>query len=362
MPGLRVDQDVAAVTRRRVLSGMAAAGAFLAVDLGSIAYAMGRIGGTGRLTPQKFLDRFDLVNGRHPGFRANHAKGVAVAGHFDSNGNARAVSTAEIFGRGLRTPVVGRFSLSGGVPTVSDSISAPRGLGVAFGPSGQWRTAMMNLPVFFDNSPQGFYERILATRVSAGTGKPDPVAMEAFLAGHPESARAMELIRRQAPTSGFGDSTYRSLNAFYLVDAAGTRTPVRWSLVPMRRPAPPAARLTGPNALFGELIRQLDAGPLVWRMLLTLGEPSDAVTDATVPWPADRHAIEAGTLTLTAVGADLPPDAGDMNFDPLVLPPGIEPSADPLLSARSAVYTASFRRRAADHISAPEVAGGDVIS
>jgi catalase len=35
-----------------------------------------------------------------------------------------------------------------------------------------------------------------------------------------------------------------------------------------------------------------------------------------------------------------------MNFDPLVLPTCIEPSADPILRARGAAYAESFRRRA----------------
>jgi catalase len=35
-----------------------------------------------------------------------------------------------------------------------------------------------------------------------------------------------------------------------------------------------------------------------------------------------------------------------VNYDPLVLPSGIEPSDDPLLSARSAAYARSFTLRA----------------
>ena len=38
----------------------------------------------------------------------------------------------------------------------------------------------------------------------------------------------------------------------------------------------------------------------------------------------------------------------DVNFDPLILPAGIEPSDDPLLSARSAAYAVSFTRRAGE--------------
>jgi catalase len=40
--------------------------------------------------------------------------------------------------------------------------------------------------------------------------------------------------------------------------------------------------------------------------------------------------------------------ATDLNFDPLVLPAGMAPSDDPLLSARSAIYSRSFTRRAGE--------------
>lgn len=331
------------ISRRNLLLGSAAVGGFLAVDLGAILYANNRIG-PARLTPQVFLDGFEEVFGRQPGFRRNHAKGVVVEGYFDSNGNGRELSKAAVFGRG-RTPVVGRFSLSGGHPAMEDSPEIGRGLGLAFGfPDGQqWRTAMLNLAVFPDNSPQGFYDRLLASKVVGATGKPDPAAMPRFLAEHPETARAMAINEAHPPTSGFADSTYRSLLAFYFVNDSDTRTPVRWSLVPLQRALPPV--VDPHNGLFIPLIRQMRAGPLRWRLMLTVGAPSDPVDDATVPWPADRRVIDAGLLTLTSIHTDRSGNARDINFDPLVLPDGIEPSEDPLLSARSAIYGASYRRR-----------------
>jgi catalase len=215
------------IDRRRVLLGLAAVGGFLAVDFGAVLYARGWVAGD-RLTPQAFMDAFKWVNGSHPGFRRNHAKGVAV-GYFDSNGAGQEVSKSVVFGRG-RMPVVGRFSLSGGNPNVTDMIDTARGLGLAFGfPGGeQWRTAMLNLPVFLDRSPQGCYDRLVASKISPATGKPDPQAMARFLAAHPETVRAMAVIKEHPPTSGFGDSTFSSLNAFYLVTESGARTAVRW--------------------------------------------------------------------------------------------------------------------------------------
>ena len=332
------------VNRRSALVGLGAVGAFLAVDLGAVAYAGGWIGGRGTFTRQTFLDGFKAVFGSHPGFRRNHAKGVAVTGYFDGNGNGTALSTAAVF-RTVRTPVLGRFSLTGGNPFVADTPSAARGLGLAFGFPGreQWRTANLNLPVFPDNSPRGFYERLIASKIDPATGKPDPEAMAMFTAAHPETAAATAIIKKTPPTTGFADSTFFGLNAFYLVDGSGGRTPIRWSFVPLQSALPASDR--GADALFEALVRRFRTGPLRWQLRLTVGDPGDSVVDATLPWPANRRVIDAGTLTLTTIETERAHNARDVNFDPLVLPDGIEPSDDPLLSARSSVYAASYRLR-----------------
>lgn len=338
--------------RRDVLLGVAAVSGFLAADVGALLYA-NRWVGPARLTPQVFVDGFTKVFGRHPGFRTNHAKGVAVAGYFDSNGEGRELSKAAVFRPG-RTGVVGRFSLSGGNPRIADAPAAVRGLGLVFGfpTAQQWRMAMVNLPVFLDNSEQGFYDRLIASAAVPATGKPDPTAMSRFLAAHPETARAMKIVKQHPPTAGFADSTYRGLHSFYFVNDSNQRTPVRWSLLPMQRALRPSP---GDNALFDALIHQLRSGALRWRLTLTVGSPSDPVRDPTLPWPTDRRVVDAGVLTLTSVETERRGNARDINFDPLVLPTGIEPSDDPLLSARSAVYAASYRRRAGATPSRPAV-------
>ncbi len=343
------------IGRRRVLAGLAAVGAVAAVDVAAVAWAAGRWP-TRRLTEGSFVDAFRSVYGVHEGHRLNHSKGVAVSGVFESNGNGSALTTADVFAAG-KVPVLGRFSLSGGDPAVADAAATARGLALAFGypDAGQWRTAMLNLPVFPDNSAEGFRDRLLASRPAPGTGKPDPHAMEEFLAAHPETRAAMRLIKADPPTSGFADSTYRSLNAFYFVDSRGTRTPVRWAVEPVEPPVTPSAEPSGKNWLFEALVRQISSRPLTYRLLLTVGTASDPVTDATLPWPSERRVIDAGTITLTSVMNEARGNARDVNFDPTVVPSGIELTPDPLLSARSAVYAASFRRRAADPDVSPSV-------
>lgn len=332
------------LSRRSVLLGIGAVGAFLAVDLGAVAFANDWIGT--RLTRQAFIDRFQSVSGLHPGFRRNHAKGVAVTGRFDSNGDGLELSTASVFRPGT-TLVTGRFSLGGGNPVVADTPGAVRGLGLAIGfpDRHQWRTAMINLPVFPVNSPEGFFDQLLASKPDPTTGAPDPEAMAKFTAAHPEAAAAAKIIKQHPPTTGFADSTFSSLNTFYFVSGSGVRTPVRWSFVPRQTALTPAPR--GDNVLFDALITQLKAGRLSWDLHLVVGQPDDPI-DPTLPWPAARRVVNAGVLVLESVEPEERGNARDVNFDPLVLPEGIEPSDDPILSARSAVYAASFRARSGE--------------
>jgi catalase len=102
------------------------------------------------------------------------------------------------------------------------------------------------------------------------------------------------------------------------------------------------------NYLFDALIASIHQRPLQWRLIITVGQAGDPTNDATIPWPNTREQVEVGTLTLDQVESEdtSPSPCRTINFDPLVLPEGMAPSDDPLLSARSAVYSQSFTRRA----------------
>jgi catalase len=304
-----------------------------------------------KLTPARFADGFERVDGIHSGFRLNHAKGVCVSGSFDSNGRGTRLSKAVVFETG-RVPIIGRFSLAGGNPYVGDEPGMVRGLGLLFKlPDGEeWRTAMINTAVFGVNTPQAFYDRLFATQPDPKTGKPDPEKMAAFLASHPETVQATKIIQSHPASSGFDNSTYYGLNAFWFTDASGRSIPVRWLMVPVQPFAP--ANTTEPrpdkNYLFDALIASIYQHPPQWRLVITIGQPNDPTNDATIPWPDTREQVDVGTLTLDHVESEATGPCRDINFDPLVLPEGMGPSDDPLLSARSAVYSQSFTRRAGE--------------
>jgi catalase len=321
-------------------------GVALAAVAGTFAYLGGWLTPLG-LTPSRFTDGFEEVNGIHPGSRRNHAKGISVSGFFESSGNGVRLSRAALFQPG-RVPVLGRFSLGGGQPYAPDAASAVRGLGLQFSmANGElWRTAMIHLPVFPFRTPEAFYEQLFAFRPDPGTGQPDPAEVQAFLARHPETAEALKAIKSQPASSGFGDSTFHSLNAFRFINAAGESTPVRWILTPAQpfETTPTQDK----DFLFDALIAQIHHRPLHWYLIVIVGQPGDPTNDATMAWPTGREQVNVGTLTLDRVESDDTSAARDINFDPLVLPVGIATSDDPLLSARSAVYSQSYTRRAGE--------------
>jgi catalase len=336
---------------RALLLRLAAIGAVVGTTAGTFAYAGGWLS-PGRLTPARVVDRFEQVNGPHPGFRRNHAKGLCVAGTFTGNGAGVPLSRAGVFPAGRVTPVEGRVALAGGQPYAADAAATVRSLALRFRlPDGEeWRTGVNNIPVFPVRTPEAFYEQLRAAQPDPATGKPDPERLKAFFAAHPESAKAAALIKARTVTSGFADSTYESLNAFRFVAADGRTQPVRWAFIPDGIAAPETTQAVQDdmNYLFDDLAAQLRQGPQRWHLVVTLAQPEDPAADATRPWPEGRETVDVGTLTLTGATPEAAGNCRDINFDPLVLPDGIAPSDDPILSARSAAYAQSFTRRAGE--------------
>lgn len=328
------------------LAALACAGAALC---GAYAWAAGWLTPS-RLTPERYISGFEADFGAHPGFRHNHAKGICVIGHFDGNGAGSAWSSAGVF-EAVRTPVIGRFAVPGGNPSIADTSTPVRSLALQFSlPNGeQWRTGMNSTPVFLVNSPQGFYDNLQASRLDPATGKPDPARIKAFFESHPETAAFRSWVKAHPPASSFINTGFYSINAFELVDANGNRHLARWSMQPDAAYAPVSpASAADHNALQDDLLTRLAQGSARWHLQLQLANPGDPSNDATRAWPADRRTVDAGTLTLEKAVEEGDGPCRDVNFDPTVLPRGIALSDDPLLAARSGVYARSYKVRTAE--------------
>src|SRR5690348_18499504 len=81
----------------------------------------------------QIVDALNKAFGRHPGFRANHAKGIVVEGSFKASPEAAGLSRAALFSGGT-IPVTVRFSNSTGVPNLPDGSddANPHGMAVKF--------------------------------------------------------------------------------------------------------------------------------------------------------------------------------------------------------------------------------------
>ena len=158
--------------RRDVLRGIAAVGAFLAADVAALLIANNSdrsvpVDAAG--FPRRFRQGIRSTSGLPQESRQGGGRCRLVR---QQRQRSRVVERGGV--RARRTPVLGRFSLAGGNPHIADTPSAVRGLGLAFGfPGGQqWRMATLNIPVFLDNSPQSFYERLIASAVVAALASP----------------------------------------------------------------------------------------------------------------------------------------------------------------------------------------------
>src|SRR5262245_38295063 len=116
-----------------------------------------------RLTPGRLVAALAPPTGPALGHRRNHAKGICFTGIFEANGMGSELSEASVFARG-RYPVLGRFNLGTPNPNVVDATVRVRGLGIRISPpDGQeWRSAMINAPIFPVSTPATFYELLRA--------------------------------------------------------------------------------------------------------------------------------------------------------------------------------------------------------
>ncbi len=327
----------------------------LLVVVGAMAYTVGLFT-PDRLTPELFLTRFGPPGGLAPGHRRNHAKGICFKGDFEASGAGTALSRAAVFTAG-HYPVVGRFNLGDPHVDASDATTAVRGLGIRITtPDGrQWRSAMINAPQFPVATPQAFFELLGLSK------SPDPQAVPKFAAAHPEFAAFGALAAKAQHTGSFTQEQYNSIDAFIFTDSSGQQHAVRWAVLaadPAELKTADELKAMGNDFLFTELRKRLAAAPLRFPLSVTVAAPGDPTADPSKAWPADRQHVEVGVITVQEIEDEADGPCRDINYDPTVLPDGINVSDDPFPAARSAVYARSFDRRTAEeadypHTSAP---------
>jgi catalase len=299
--------------------------------------------------PDQVISALEQSSGVHPGQRRNHIKGTCAAGTFVGLPAARAYSRSALF-EGEPVPVIARFSLPGGNPKAPDTARTPRGLALEFELSdgSKHHMTMLNTPVFGSSSPQTFLNEVIAKRPIARTGKPDPERIRAFHAAHPDSRAQSEYLARHSPPPSWANTSYFGIHTFKFVNRESATTLVRWRFVPKDGEVEltDAQLASSPqHFLEADLIERLRRGPVHWEMIVTIGKAGDAENDPTTLWPVDRQEIKAGTLTIVSAQPEKGAACEKVNFDPLVMSDGVQPTNDPVLLFRSPAYAISFGRR-----------------
>ena len=295
---------------------------------------------------QQLVDAMNKVFGVHPGFRANHAKGIVAEGNFKASPEAAGLSRAALF-NGSPIPVTVRFSDATGIPNIPDgSANAnPHGMAIKFHlPNGADTDMVINSLKFFPVATGEDFRDLLLALAESPPNAPKPTKFEQFAASHPSVPAAFATV--STPDS-FADEEYYSIDAFVFVNATGARQAVRYQMIPERvvHLAAADAAKQPPNFLMDELPERLKHGPVTFHLRAQLATAGDSTKDPTIAWPNDRKSVELGVLTIDKVVADSAEAEKKLLFLPGALTEGIEKSDDPLIDIRDGAYALSFSRR-----------------
>lgn len=294
------------------------------------------------------IAQFDIMFGLHPGLRPAHAKGILLTGTFSPSAEAVSLTRAPHISR-ASTPVTARFSNSTGLPALpdNDGNADPRGLAIRFHLADHVHTDIIS------HSADGFPTRtgkefleFLRAAATSGPSTPSPTPVEVFFGTHPA---ALAFVRMPKPRpASFAKQAYFGVTAFRFINKDGVNRYGRYRIVPeagIEHLDEASAKSKGENYLFDELVSRIAAGPIRFGIQVQIAGEQDIVDDATTHWPDDRPLLHFGTIALNAQAPDNAAQQKQIIFDPIPRVDGIEPSDDPLLELRAAIYLMSGRRR-----------------
>jgi catalase len=297
---------------------------------------------------QDLLKQFDTIFGLHPGFRPAHAKGFMLTGTFTSAPEAASLTRAPHITRDT-TPVTVRFSNSTGLPLIPDTDpnANPRGLAIRFNLAEHVHTDIVSHSTdgFPTRTGQEFLEFLRAV-AATDPSKPSPSPIEIFLGSHP---KALEFVQTPKPCpSSFARETYYGVTAMRFINKEGVSRYGRYRITPDAgndHLDDATTKSKAANFLFDELTERIASGPISFQLLAQVADNDDVTDDATVHWPEERPLVHLGKIVLAGAVPDNAHEQKKIIFDPIPRVDGIEPSDDPLLELRAAIYLLSGRRR-----------------
>ena len=299
--------------------------------------------------PNAMVNQFEATAGKFEGYRRSGAKGICATGEFVGSAGARALSTASVF-NGKPVPVVVRYSVGGANPKAADNAKSQRNMALQFNlPNGeQWIMGNISAPVFGASSPQQLMDFLVSRQPDPATKVADPAKVKAFNDANPEVLLQAKHYASQPVPASFGSVNYWGVHAFGFVNARGAKQFGKWIFEPVggvQGLTDDEAKAKGASFLFDDLRQRVKEGNVAFNFNLELAQSGDKIDSATIPLPEGRQKVNMGLLKITSVSEDGGGPCLTVNYNPMVMPKGIEASADPMLPARAAPYAVSLGRR-----------------
>ena len=296
-------------------------------------------------TPDEAVDRFNEAFGRHPGYRALHARGRFYSATFTASPRSATLCRAAHL-RGEEVPAVVRLSNGGGNPKVPDRAPDVRGLAVSFRPPGDGATDLLaqTAPRF----PVRRVDDFVQLTYAAAKLRSKPWLLARFLVTHPSALPALGANARAkalVPPRSFAAVPYFPVHAYGWRDTADVRRWVRYTWLP----DPSAAGAAKPDKsdreyLHHEFEKRLLTGPVRFTLRVQVAGDGDDPHDPMSVWRGAEE-FDAGVLLVTRPDPAPEADGGVVVFDPTRIIDGLELSDDPILRFRPAAYSASAERR-----------------
>lgn len=301
------------------------------------------------VSPVSLVDQLESTLGKFEGYRRNNAKGICAAGEFVGSAAARALSTASAFS-GKPVPVVARFSISGANPKVADNGKSQRNMALQFDLAGgeQWLMGNINAPVYVASTPEQFLGLLTSLQPDPATKVADPVKVKAFADANPEVLLQGKYLASQPVPASFIGVNYWGVHAYSFVNAKGDKQSGKWIFEPVsgvQGLTDDEATAKGASFLFDDLRQRVKEGKVAFDFNLELARPGDKLDSATTPLPDGREKVNLGKLKITSVSEGAGGACLSINYNPMIMPRGVEPSNDPMLAARAAPYAVSLGRR-----------------
>ncbi|EMC93784.1 hypothetical protein BAUCODRAFT_210508 [Baudoinia panamericana UAMH 10762] len=330
-------------------------------------YETQRVGENGPLLLQDFhlIDLISHFDRERIPERVVHAKGGGAHGYYKTTDPLDDICLADIFQPGRECPITVRFSTVGGESGSHDCARDPRGFSVKFRTAeGNWDVVANNTPVFFLRDPAKFphfihtQKRHPATHL---THADDSTMFWDYLSQNPESIHQVMIL--------FGDrgipDGWRKMHGYFghtikLVNKKGD-----WVYAQMHMKSKQGSDFItqqdsanySPDYAMKDLFFAIEKGEYPgWDVCFQTMTGKEAeelwekekinIFDLTHVWPQKQFPLrKVGEFYLNENIKNYFAEIEQIGFNPSHAPPGIEPSADPVLQSRLFSYPDAHRHR-----------------